>query len=46
MTNELKEKFELYLALLFEDLRTKDNGLSEKGVGMLTFLKVSRLILY
>ena len=40
LTQELREKFERYLILLFEDLRTKDNGLSKKYVGILTFLKV------
>jgi len=32
--------FEEYLANLFEDLRTKDNGLSEKGIGLYTLSKV------
>lgn len=31
------------MILLFEDLRTKDNGLSEKYAGILTFLKYCKL---
>ena len=28
----VREKFEAYLHLLFEDLLTKDNGLTEKAI--------------
>lgn len=40
---ELREQFERYLSLLYEDLRTKDNGLSKNYVGILTFLKYCKL---
>ncbi len=37
---------EVYLGMIFEDLRTKDNGLTEKNIGLLTFSKVRFIIVF
>ena len=37
----LKDDFGKYLELLFDDLRTKDNGLSQRNIEQITFQKVS-----
>ena len=37
LSADLKEKFQRYLRLIFNDLCSKDNGLSQRTFGLYTF---------